>query len=649
MDKKWNIRMEDIKSDKCARLDKKFNAARATMNLRTADHELFGKVAHNMSLIQRTGKVFSEGSTQAAMRKMLTQSIQRVPDGQLITQYDKNSKEAVWCESIFEEKVMTSEFDGKDMLKNLMRTAMMSYQYCFGCVVTGFEKDLDGDVRVSYRLINWNDVYPDPDCDYIEEAEWYIIRQYLSHDTLKSLLGENDSIKDSTYDENVVKYLIESHATSGQDYRSVKLADGKKGVTKIRSVEVRTLYRRGSNEFITWVPTANAILRTVKNYDPRKDVPVHFMILQPDPDFPLGVSQIMWTLGHQQFADGFQTTSYELMMLAARPPLMMFGNLPNPKIAMKPGAIWPIGTNPNNKIENFQVETSTLNRYGDILEQASASMMRNLGVVDGTVASDAKANYSGTPQGVEAQREDKTISVNSIQKRVEIFFSEWANHAMRSYVNAMSGVHELTVSEDTRRRIYDVDGPDSIDGNKIAIDFSLLKPESINFQVRTGSLTQSKSQEKIDNIQGVLIPLTQMLGNLSEDNHSMFENSVLLPLIQSWLEAADIDVSQQTGSAVENQIMLNALAETMAQVQQQQGQIGALAGQQANMLGAMPPEQQQVVNETPMPTEMPPEAVGPPAGAEMQPMPAEMMPPPEAMPPEAMPVEAPPMPGEIIS
>ena len=417
MEKKWNIDIDALKADDCLarKLDKKWNYAHSQMQQRTRNHHMFSRVAHGMNLFEKLrNDSFSEGTTQAMKRKIRAQTIQRVPDGEITTQYDKNSIEQAEIEYLFEHKVLTSEFDGKDMMKNLWKTFNMSYDYGFGCVRTGFEKDLDGDPRISYTLIPYADVFPSPDCKFIEEADWYIIREWIPRSFLKSLLNhKTGKIKDSSYVEDVVKYLVENEVVSPSTPESIPLQDEKNGKTPTQSIEIRTYYCRGADEFITYVPSIQCVLRKVKNYDPRKDVPLHFLILEPDPEFPLGCSSVLWTMQQQQFADAFQSTAYQTMLLALRPPLMTFGNLVNPKMKMKPGAIWPMGTNQNNRVEPFRVETTTLTQYGQLSEQIAAKMMQSLNITDATVASDAKvAKYSATPQGVEQQKMDKTITVN---------------------------------------------------------------------------------------------------------------------------------------------------------------------------------------------------------------------------------------------
>ena len=612
---RFNIDPEDIKdtSGLGDKIDEMYNRSKATMNTRTDQFNMFTRISHNQSLYDRghARDVFSEGTTQALKRKIRAQTLQRVPDGEIQTQFDKNSIEQVETEFLFETKVLTSEYDGKDMLKNLWRAFNASYDYGFACVRTGFERDLDGDLRISWKQIGWNDVYPAPDCDFIEEAEWYVIREYVSQSDIQALIDwDTETVKDKTYFEDTVKYLADWKPNDGPEYNSVPLQDDIKGVTKVESFEVRTLYRRGDDEFYTWVPSCQAMLRCVKNEDPRKDVPVHFLVLEPDPEFPLGCSSVMWTLAQQQFADAFQTSAYQTLLLATKPPIMATGNLMNAKIKMEPAAFWDLGNNPNNKIEKFPVETTTITQYGSILENVGSNMMKNLNITDQTIASDANvARYSGTAPGVREQARDKTITINQYAKRIEIFFCEWANHALRSYINSMSGEVEMTVNEETRRKIWDIEAvrdndavqrgerptPSIIDGDKITVNFDNLSTDLLSFKVRVGSLIETREEEQRRSIQEMLVPVSQMLGNVSEQNRSAFEKNIM-QLLGRLFELSDIDVSAQTAARVDDQLLLEAQRATMEQVMAQQQQIQQIMqqlpqGGQAQD-GAMPQQPQ---------------------------------------------------------
>lgn len=629
----FNIKPQDIKDESGIgeKIDEMYNRSKAQMDVRTNMFKMFTRIAHNQSLYtKQVNDLYSEGTTQALKRKIRAQTLQRVPDGDIETQFDKNSIEQVETEFIFDNKVLTSEYEGRDMLKNLWRAFSTAYDYGFACVRTGFERDLHGDIRISWKEIRWNDVYPAPDADFIEQAEWYVVREYISQADIKALVDwDTETVSDSTYDEDVVKFLCDWNPKEGEEYNSIPMSDDMKGISKIESIEIRTLYRKGDDEFVTWIPSCQAVLRRVRNEDPLKSVPIHFLILEPDPEFPLGCSSVMWTLAQQQFADAFQSSAYDTLILATKPPIMGTGNLTNAKIRMEPAAFWNLGNNPNNKIEKFPVETTTITQYGSILENVSGNMMKNLNITDQTIASDANvARYSGTAPGVHEQARDKTITINQYSKRVEIFFAEWANHALRSYINSMTGEVEMTVDEKTRRRIWDIEmardekaqemgeeiGDSIIDGDKILVDFDALSSDMLSFKVRAGSLIETREEEERRNIQEMLVPVSQMMGNISEENRGAFEQNIM-QMISRLFELSNIDVSAQTAKRIDDRLLLQAQKATMEQVMSQQQQIDQIMQQMQPGQQQAQPDQQQV----PMPggrqgapMEQPPMAAGQP-------------------------------------
>ena len=616
-EKRWNIAKESLKSIKVCKTMAQFQTAKAQMRLRTSNHELYGLIAKNKSIHEYYGgkrskqrSYFSEGSTQYILRKTLADTIQRVPDGELETQYDKSSKEHIWLQYIFDNKVIASEYEGIDMMSNLTNSFKMSFIYAYAPVRTGFEKDCDGDIRIGFNLENWADVFINPDCKDIRRPEVVYFRQYMSRDDVEGLISEDGIVYDSTYNADTIKYLLDEDMFTAREAESEVLADKLKGSTSIASVTLITEYRRGADEFVTFVPELEAEFRRVPNYDPRKGIPWNFLVLEPDPDFPLGVSQVEFLLADQQFNDLFQTSAYKNLLLAMEPPIMVSGWETNPSsYRFEPRKIWNLGNNPNQvRVEPVKIDNAVLSGWSTTREAIAASMLRNLNVMDGQVASDMNvSNYSKTAPGVQQQQENKSITVNQYQKRVEDFFSQWAVQALRMYVNAMNGEVELTVDEETRRRLFDIGEEKCIDGNKIKIDFSLLSSDMLEYKVRAGSLVQRKEDQELEKLATMIQPIIQNLNGWSEQNRTVIENDVLLPVTMRMIELSDTDLASTISTSLGEQIAKNMLAGMQAQIDGQQGQINALQGQMAATQQALPPESQEQLAQAPMaqPTGMP--------------------------------------------
>lgn len=604
--KKWDIDKDSLKSKEIAKMCARYNAAKSQMSRRTYHHELYGLLAknksiHEWSVKKGNTKYFSEGSTQYILRKVLADTIQRVPDGELTTQYDKASKEHIFLQYLFENKIMISEIEGMDMMANLTKAFKMSFVYAFAPVRTGFENDYDDDARVKFSLEQWSDVFINPDCTDICRPEVVYHRSYMTKDDVLALLDDEGNIKDSTYNEDVVRCIIDEDMFSSKEYESETMADKMKGSTSLQSLMLITEYRRGAKEFVTFVPALRAEFRRIPNYDPRKGIPWNFLVLEPDADFPIGVSQVEFLLADQQFNDLFQTSAYKNLLLAMEPPIMVSGWETNPSsYKYEPRKIWNLGNNPNQvKVEPVKIENSILSNWTTTREAVAAAMVRNLNVADGTIAKEAGVSYSKTAPGVEQQIAEKTININQYQKRVEGFMQEWAVQALRMYVNSMHGVHSLTVDEATRRRLYDIGEVDCLDGDKILIDFSELSANMLEFKVRTGSLVQKKEEQELERLMTMVQPFIQNLNGWSEANRAVIENDVLLPCARRMLELSDTDISQTLAGSLTEQITKNMEAKMQSQLDAQQAQINGIQGELAATQQAMSPQSQEQLAQGP--------------------------------------------------
>ena len=642
-EKRWNIDKAKLASKDIAKMHARYDAARGQMMQRTSHHELYGLLAknksiHEWSLRRSKTKYFSEGSTQYILRKVLANTIQRVPDGELTTQYDRASREHVFLQYIFENKVMTSEIDGIDMMSNLTKAFKMSFIYAFAPVRTGFERDYDDDARIKFSLEQWSDVFVNPDCTDICRPTVVYHRHYMSKDDVLALLDDDGNVIDHTYNEDVVRCIIDEDMFTAKDFSSETMADKMKGATSMQSITLVTEYRRGADEFVTFFPALNAEFRRVPNYDPRKGIPWNFLVLEPDADFPIGVSQVEFLLADQQFNDLFQTSAYKNLLLAMEPPIMVAGWETNPSsYRFEPRKIWNLGNNPNQvKVEPVKIDNAVLSNWTSTREAVAAAMVRNLNVADGEVARDAGAGYSKTAPGVEQQNMEKTVNINQYQKRVEGFMQEWAVQALRMYVNSMHGEHRLTVDEETRRRLYDIGAEDCVEGDKVVIDFDALSADMLEFKVRAGSLVQKKEEQELDRLTAMVQPFIQNLNGWSDENRRVIENDVLLPVAMRMLELSDTDISNTLAESLSTQIAKNMMADMQAQIDSQQAQLDGMQGQIDATQQALPPEsQEQLAQEpiagspVPMPQETPDIAAAPssppeggmgiPAGSPMPP------------------------------
>ena len=148
-----------------------------------------------------------------------------------------------------------------------------------------------------------------------------------------------------------------------------------------------------------------------------------------------------------------------------------------------------------------------------------------------------------------------------------------------------------------------------INDNKIEVDFSRLKEGLglLEFTVRAGSLVQSEREKEREDIQSLIVPISQMIPAVDEENKKAFTD-VIMQLVARMCELSEVDISQSTADKFNEQLIMQAILE-------QQNQINMLAQNQQAMLAQ--PEQQP--NGVPAEAGVPVEPMAPDMGGQAMP------------------------------
>jgi hypothetical protein len=165
-------------------------------------------------------------------------------------------------------------------------------------------------------------------------------------------------------------------------------------------------------------------------------------VLEKDSQQPLGKSQVELLIGRQDFQDLMLNGAMKLWYRNINPSIIGYGAV-NAVPNLSPGKYTQI-SNPNARIEPFEVNTQTLMQYGLISQQNLGSMVNLIGSADQQMATQAGGGMSATPQGVEAQQAMVDITTNNYQKAIESFFSHYCSYALTIYFQEMKAVKQVS-------------------------------------------------------------------------------------------------------------------------------------------------------------------------------------------------------------
>jgi hypothetical protein len=488
-----------------AEMDRRYTAFKREMDARVANYDKLEKLADGEVISPKPDLPnISSGETAGLVRRTARNLVQNTPNVEIISKYDNSSLEGIFASHILKTRIIGSDSYSNDMQQNLFASTKTSLTIGFNCVIPALLQDAGGSWYIKYDSIHYRDVFPEPGVKDVRDATSVFVRRYLTKGEAKALIRTAPM----GWDVEALKLMVKNPPRA-REHQSVPHADKKhRGVPD--GYEIITWYNDKGDPFLTYEARTKILLRIEKNKHPLKKHPVHFLVLEKDDQQPLGKSQVELLVGRQDFQDLMLNGAMKLWYRNINPSIIGYGtvnSIPN----LSPGKYTQI-SNPNAKVEAFEVNTQTLLQYGTISQQNMGSMVNLLGTADQQMATQAGNGMSATPQGVEAQEKMVDITTNNYQKAIEGFFSHYCSYALTIYFAELKAYSGVTLTADARKALLEA----GLDETKINEEGELdiqFEDLAVEYWVKCvpGSLTEMEDEKQLRILNQLFIPLSQAM------------------------------------------------------------------------------------------------------------------------------------------
>ena len=449
----------------------------------------------------------SSGETAGLIRRIARNLVQNTPNVEVLNEFDEESHPyGIVARHLLLTKIIGSDEYSNDMQQNLFASTKSALTVGFDCVIPCLVQNAAGEWVVEYDPIHYRDVFPDPGVKEVRKAPEVFIRRYLSKGELVQLV--RDQVEG--WDEAAIRALLERYPRPPlREPQSASIADKTKKLAA-QGYELITWYSNSGAAFLTYNPQTKLLLRIEKNLHPLRQHPVFFLVLEKDNPHPLGKAQVELLLGRQDFQDLMHNGAMKLWYRNINPSIIGYGTV-NAAPNLTPGKFTAI-SNPNARVETFEVSTQTLLQYSPIAQQNLANMTQLVGATDQQMAAQAGAGMSATPQGVEAQQQMVDITTNNYQKAIESFFSHYCSYALTIYCQELKGVKKLVPSAETRRKLLDAGLSEEMFDEKGGLKFNFSDMARV-FYVRCipGSLVELEDEKQLRILNQLFVPLSQAM------------------------------------------------------------------------------------------------------------------------------------------
>ena len=495
-------------SEECQHLIGRYDYYRREMGTRVANYHKYEKQASAEVVSIKEGMPnISSGDSAGYIERIAKNVIQNTPNVEIVSKFDDDSVAGRLANYFLKNKIIGDDEYSNDMQQNLRASTEIALTLGFDCVIPVLQQQANGAWYIQYDNINYRDVFPEPGAKDVRRANDVFVRRYLTKGDIKALI--RDSVPG--WDHSALRRLLETSPAS----REYTDKESEKHRVNPEAYEVVTWYSNSGENFVTFDAREHLLLRIEKNKHPLKEHPVFFLILKRDPFQPLGKSVLAKTYGRQEFQDMFFNGSMKMFARNIDPPIFGYGtvnSIPN----LAPGKYTQI-SNPNAKVEAFEVNTQALMMFSQIASLNTANISTLMGASDQQMASQSTGGMmSQTPQGVEAQQAMVDITTNDYQKAVEAFLSKYLSYALTIYFQELKNVKKLTPSADARQALIGAGMlPEAFDEDGAIT--TPLKDLAIQYWVKIvpGTLVEIEDEKQIRLLNQMFIPLSQAMPALA--------------------------------------------------------------------------------------------------------------------------------------
>ena len=489
-----------------------YDHAKREMDQRVAQYPKLEKLADGQVIsIKPDLPNISSGETAGIVRCMARNLVQNCPNTEVLSIFDDDSVPGIFAKHILNTKIVAVDEYSNDMQQNLFASTKTALTLGYDTVIPTLLQDAGGGWYMKYDTIHYRDVFPEPGAKDVRQAEFVFVRRYLTRGDVKAMIREETIGWDTAALRSLLISQPYGRARESVDFQSHKfglIPDG---------YEIVTYYCSDGSPFLTFSPNTMHLLRIEKNKHPLKQHPVHFLVLEKDAQQPLGKSQVELLIGRQDFQDLMLNGAMKLWYRNINPSILGYGAV-NAVPNLSPGKYTQI-SNPNARIEPFEVNTQTLMQYGQISQQNLGSMVQLIGSADQQMAMQGGANGQGmsaTPQGVEAQQAMVDITTNNYQKAIESFFSHYCSYALTMYFQELKATKRVAPTAEARSKLLHagLDVAALNEDGTLDVDFEEL---AIEYWVRAvpGSLIEMEDEKQLRILNQLFVPLSQAMPALA--------------------------------------------------------------------------------------------------------------------------------------
>lgn len=439
-----------------------WKSARQFVDNNSRDFKDLDNIVDGVPLNHDSGNPYVGDTTIAGLVRAIPRaSIQQVPIFGVQVNGTKNSIPALISTYLLRRYIFNEDTFGKGLLSTLQIGGEQALTHGFAPFMTATSSLYD-DFGTSMRLLHYTDAAPEPGVQDANEAGHFYVTAHIVKSKLKKILASAKNNPNTTWNVPALEKLLESQPDTTNYSNETSQPRSNVSTNPSNTYDIVTRYETGKGgKFITFSPQfTEEPLRVLETRSKFGYPRIQFLVIDPAPLTPFGVSRVRLASPHQNLMNAYLQNVAAMFLLNSAPPIFKRGRFTKP-IQLKRNVVWE-ALDQNASVELKELSNSSLRQFVTFAKYEAAQIQNIMGTPQGNIAGgDNAMGFSNTAPGVRMQEKSTDLSTNQTTNILENFLRQYALVAIDALISEQSGEAVLIVDDECKDAINRI-MPDTI-------------------------------------------------------------------------------------------------------------------------------------------------------------------------------------------
>jgi len=552
--------MQEQQDFEMSTLLKEWGTAQVNRRRFTTDFPTLDKIVDGVPIQHQPKAPFVGDTTIAGLTRQIPRaSLRQLPTFSMAVNGTKESVTAKLCTYFLRRSVFNENTFGKGLLSTMQigTEQAIAHGYAPFMVSTGM---MANEFGTTMQLLHWDDVDPEPGVRDSNEFGYIYLTANITKSKLRKILKAAEANENTSWNVPALQELVQMDPST-KIYSIYGTEARNKNQVEAATFQFITRYEPGGGgRFVTFCPQIeDRTLRTIENRSKFGYPKIVFLVIDPEPLSPFGVSRVRLASPFQNMLNIYLQNIASMLLINSKPPVLKRGRFDGP-VQLVQGAQWN-AMDQNATAELVTMDNGALSQASQFISLFSTQIQNIMGATAGALGTNN--NYSKTGPGVRLQEKDTGLSTTQITNILENFLRQYALTAVDTHISEQTGDDILIVDDECKDALNEIEPGMVGDDNKVTINweefYDGIKDWTVEIEL---SMDKDELEEKTrGEIQDLLTTLAQ-----TADPADMEAQAVIKQLRDKWLQKTVPDLKLSAG--VQSQAMMGTQMVENAPVQQ---------------------------------------------------------------------------------